>query len=71
MFFCDEKITLMLVLSVLTLFSVLAQTIDLACYAESIKGQSRGVDVTTQRSVALGEQLTLAAKEVLVLDMHK
>ena len=46
-------------------------TIDLARYAESIKGQTRGVDVTTQRTVQLGDKLTMAAKEVLVLDMYK
>lgn len=46
-------------------------TIELDRYAESIKGQSRGVDVTTQRTISFGKELTLAPKEVLVLDMYK
>ena len=46
-------------------------TINLDRYAESIKGQSHGVDVTTKRTVQLGEELKMAPKEVLVLDMKK
>ena len=46
-------------------------SINLDRYAESIKGQSHGVDVTTKRTVQLGEELKMAPKEVLVLDMKK
>ena len=40
-------------------------------YAESIKGQSHGVDVVTKRTVEMGDELKLAAKEVFVLDMKR
>ena len=46
-------------------------TINLDRYAESIKGQSYGVDVVTKRNVQMGKELKMAPKEVLVLDMKK
>ena len=46
-------------------------TIRMDRYAESIKGQSYGVDVVTKRNVRMESELKMAPKEVLVLDMKK
>jgi glycosidase len=57
--------------SVIVFMNGAGQDIDLPLqrYAEILRGKNTGKDVITKRTVSLGEQLTLKAKEVLILEM--
>lgn len=57
--------------SVIVFMNGAGKEIDLPLqrYAEILRGKNSGKDVITKRTVSLGEQLTLKAKEVLILEM--